>query len=87
MVHVYDDICISGDACKDNTVYKSIRVHPTNCHYYVECQHKEPYGHACHHNICFGIYSVDTCNYCNLVTCPNTSKKDLVMYKTKLLKL
>ncbi|CAG2226462.1 unnamed protein product [Mytilus edulis] len=64
---------IPSDACKDNTVYKSIRVHPTNCHYYVECLHKEPYGHACHHNLCLGIYSVDTCNYCNLVTCPNTN--------------
>ncbi|CAG2224128.1 unnamed protein product [Mytilus edulis] len=64
---------IPGDACKDNTVYKSIRVHPTNCHYYIECQLKEPYGHACHQNLCFGIYSVDTCNYCNLVTCPKTN--------------
>ncbi|XP_076095544.1 uncharacterized protein LOC143066522 [Mytilus galloprovincialis] len=60
---------IPGDACKDNTVFLSNRVHPTNCHYYIECQNKVPYGRACQSNYCFGIYTVETCSTCNDVTC------------------
>ncbi|XP_052105723.1 uncharacterized protein LOC127738486 isoform X3 [Mytilus californianus] len=66
-------LLIPGDACKDNTVSQSYRVHPTNCHYYIECQNKVPYGRACQYNYCFGIYTVETCSPCNDVTCPATN--------------
>ncbi|VDI83313.1 Hypothetical predicted protein [Mytilus galloprovincialis] len=70
-------LLISGDACKDNTVSQSHRVHPTNCHYYIECQNKVPYGRACQDNYCFGIYTVEVCRPCNDVTCSATSKKKM----------
>ncbi|CAC5391880.1 unnamed protein product [Mytilus coruscus] len=73
---------IPGDACKDNSVSQSNRVHPSNCHYYIECQNKEPYGRACQYNFCFGIYTVETCSPCNDVTCPATSKKVSAKRKT-----
>ncbi|VDI58787.1 Hypothetical predicted protein [Mytilus galloprovincialis] len=66
-------LLISGDACKDNTVSQSHRVHPTNCHYYIECQNKVPYGRACQYDHCFGIYTVEVCSNCNDVTCPATN--------------
>ncbi|XP_076098972.1 uncharacterized protein LOC143068639 isoform X2 [Mytilus galloprovincialis] len=64
---------IPGDACKDNSVSQSQRVHPSNCHYYIECQNNEPYGRACQYNFCFGIYTVETCSPCYDVTCLATS--------------
>ncbi|CAG2222205.1 unnamed protein product [Mytilus edulis] len=71
---------IPGYACKDNTVFLSNHVHPTNCHYYIECQNKVPYGRACQYNFCFGIFTVETCSPCNDVTyrtvgssCTNTT--------------
>ncbi|XP_071162983.1 uncharacterized protein [Mytilus edulis] len=66
-------LLIPGDACKDNTVSQSHRVHPTNCHYYIECQNKVPYGRACQYDHCFGIYTVEVCSNCNDVTCPATN--------------
>ncbi|XP_071162982.1 uncharacterized protein [Mytilus edulis] len=66
---------VSGDACKDNTVSKSYRVHPTNCHYYIECKNKVPYGRACQYNHCFGIYNVEVCSPCkdDFIICPETN--------------
>lgn len=72
---IYDDSFLSGDACKDNTVPHSNRVHPTNCHHYIQCQNKKPYGQACQENFCFGIHTVETCKHCDEVTCPTQSKK------------
>ncbi|CAG2222206.1 unnamed protein product [Mytilus edulis] len=66
---------IPRDACKDNTVSKSYRVHPTNCHYYIECKNKVPYGQACQYNHCFGIYNVEVCSPCkdDFIICPETN--------------
>ncbi|VDI00996.1 Hypothetical predicted protein [Mytilus galloprovincialis] len=69
-------LLISGDACKDNTVSKSYRVHPTNCHYYIECNNTVPYGRACqYNNHCFGIYNVEVCSPCkdDFIICPETN--------------
>lgn len=63
------NVYVVGDFCEGTTAIKS--PHPTNCHYYIQCDGNQESGIPCQDNLCFGITQTDGCHHCYIAICPS----------------
>ena len=62
------------DFCLQNTE-RSYHQHPTDCTKFVQCEGTTTYGKSCPADLCFGIDSVNGCDYCYSVVCSRPTSK------------
>ena len=63
------------DFCLQNTEARSYHQHPSDCTKFVQCEVTKTYGISCPPNLCFGIYSLNGCDYCTTVVCSRPTSK------------